>query len=59
LVSSEEAHRLVAEGSVLVDVRAPREFAAGHLPGAINFPVDEVKRRTEEHQPPAKNGDLC
>ena len=47
-VSPEEAHRLVAEGGVLVDVRAPLEFAAGHLPGAINFPVDEVKRRTEE-----------
>ena len=46
-VSPEEAHRLVAEGGVLVDVRAPLEFAAGHLPSAINFPVDEMKRRTE------------
>ncbi len=47
-VSPEEAHRLVAEGGVLVDVRAPREFAAGHLPGALNVPVDEVKRRSDE-----------
>ena len=47
-VSSEEAHRLIAEGSVLVDVRSPQEFAAGHLAGALNVPVDEVKQRTEE-----------
>jgi rhodanese-related sulfurtransferase len=47
-VNSEEAHRLVADGGVLVDVRAPSEFAADHLPGAINLPVDEVKGRKDE-----------
>ena len=32
---------LVAAGAVtLVDVRTPEEFAAGHIPGAINMPVD-------------------
>jgi rhodanese-related sulfurtransferase len=47
-VSREEAHRLVAEGGVLVDVRAQHEFAADHLPGAINLPVDEVDGRKDE-----------
>jgi hydroxyacylglutathione hydrolase len=28
-----------ADGSVVLDVRTPDEFAAGHLPGAINVPV--------------------
>lgn len=26
--------------AVVVDIRSPREFAAGHLPGALNIPID-------------------
>ena len=33
---------------MLVDVREPREFAAGHLPGAINMPMGELDRRLAE-----------
>jgi len=33
---------------LLVDVREPREFAAGHLPGAINMPMSELDRRLAE-----------
>jgi len=33
---------------MLVDVREPREFAAGHLPGAINMPMSELERRLAE-----------
>lgn len=40
-----EARRLVAEGAKLVDVRTPGEFAAGHIPGAINIPLHELPRR--------------
>lgn len=29
----------------LVDVRSAGEFAAGHLPGAVNIPVEEIERR--------------
>jgi molybdopterin/thiamine biosynthesis adenylyltransferase/rhodanese-related sulfurtransferase len=32
----------------LVDVRDPDEFAAGHLPGAINIPVNDLERRLAE-----------
>lgn len=32
----------------LLDVRTPAEFAAGHLPGAINIPVDELRDRLGE-----------
>ncbi|WP_328418301.1 MULTISPECIES: rhodanese-like domain-containing protein [unclassified Micromonospora] len=30
------------EGAVVLDVRSPAEFAAGHLPGAVNLPLDEL-----------------
>ncbi len=42
-------HRaLVAQGAPLIDVRTPAEFAAGHVEGAVNIPVDEVGRRLTE-----------
>jgi phage shock protein E len=42
----------VADGAVLVDVRSPGEFAAGHLDGARNIPVDQVAVRAREIGPP-------
>lgn len=32
----------------LLDVRSPEEFAQGHLPGAINIPVEELELRLAE-----------
>jgi NADPH-dependent 2,4-dienoyl-CoA reductase/sulfur reductase-like enzyme/rhodanese-related sulfurtransferase len=34
--------------ALLVDVRDPDEFKAGHIPGAVNFPVNEIRRRLGE-----------
>jgi hypothetical protein len=34
--------------AVLVDVRSPQEFAAGHLAGAVNIPLSEVADRVAE-----------
>jgi phage shock protein E len=33
---------------VLLDVRSAEEFAAGHIPGAINIPYDEIPSRLAE-----------
>jgi NADPH-dependent 2,4-dienoyl-CoA reductase/sulfur reductase-like enzyme/rhodanese-related sulfurtransferase len=33
---------------VLLDVRTPPEFAVGHIPGAVNIPVDDLRTRLEE-----------
>ena len=27
---------------MLIDVRSPEDFAAGHVPGAVNIPLDDV-----------------
>ncbi len=38
----------VAKRSFLVDVRTPQEFAAGHIPEAVNIPVDDLRLRLGE-----------
>ncbi len=32
----------------IVDVRTPTEYADGHIPGAINIPVDDLRNRLSE-----------
>jgi rhodanese-related sulfurtransferase len=34
--------------SFLLDVRTPQEFASGHIPGAVNIPVDDLRSRLGE-----------
>ncbi len=36
---------VAASDCQLIDVRSPSEFAAGHIPGAINIPMDELETR--------------
>lgn len=33
---------------LLLDVRTPGEYAAGHVPGAVNIPYDEIEDRLGE-----------
>jgi rhodanese-related sulfurtransferase len=35
----------------LVDVRTPKEYEQGHLPGARLIPVGEISKRLEELDP--------
>lgn len=32
----------------VIDVRGPDEYAAGHVPGAVNIAADELPRRLAE-----------
>jgi len=48
-VSSDELLSRNRQGLVTVlDVRPPEEFAAGHLSGAVNIPLADLKRRIKE-----------
>jgi len=40
-----EAVAAMAEKPLLLDVRTPLEFANGHIPDAVNIPVDELRGR--------------
>ena len=42
-ITGEGAHALVKQGAFLLDVRSPGEFAEGHVPGAVNVPVQELE----------------
>ena len=33
---------------ILVDVRTPEEFSTGHVPGAVNIPLDQLSGRMSE-----------
>jgi rhodanese-related sulfurtransferase len=37
----------------LVDVRSSSEFAAGHIPGAVNIPMDQIESRLDDIRPGA------
>ena len=55
LITPDELARLLAGGRapVLVDVRSQQGYGAGHLPGAINIPLDELEQRANELDPTA------
>lgn len=54
-VSFQALEQLLSDGLVtLLDVRPPDEFADGHVPGALNIPLAEMKARLDEI-PPGKD----
>jgi rhodanese-related sulfurtransferase len=48
-VSAEEAFAQSSSGeAVIVDVREPDEWEAGHIPGALHMPLKELEARRPE-----------
>ncbi len=43
-----EIETFASEGYQIVDVRSASEYAAGSIPGAVNFPVDQIRDRVGE-----------
>jgi NADPH-dependent 2,4-dienoyl-CoA reductase/sulfur reductase-like enzyme/peroxiredoxin family protein/rhodanese-related sulfurtransferase/TusA-related sulfurtransferase len=46
--STAELERRDEKNTVLLDVRSQMEHAAGHIPGSMHIPVDELRDRLEE-----------
>lgn len=43
-----EAKEMMQNGAVVIDVREPHEYSAGHVPDATLIPVNSVYARREE-----------
>jgi rhodanese-related sulfurtransferase len=43
---------------VLIDVRSPGEYSAGHVPGALNIPVDQLPSRAAELENYRQKGEV-
>lgn len=48
-----------AKRPFLLDVRTPQEFASGHIPGAVNIPVDDLRSRLNELPPDQEIAAYC
>jgi rhodanese-related sulfurtransferase len=51
MVTPQQVHELQVKKDpalFVLDVRSPEEFAAGHVPGAVNIPHDQVASRLAE-----------
>jgi phage shock protein E len=44
-ISEQDARTHLKNGGLLVDVRTPAEFNSGHLPDAINVPLDQIEMK--------------
>ncbi|WP_406411375.1 rhodanese-like domain-containing protein [Streptomyces sp. NBC_01614] len=42
----------------VIDVRTPGEYAGGHLPGALNIPLDQIQRALPDIRHVADRGDV-
>jgi rhodanese-related sulfurtransferase len=49
-IQADELDRRIREGAApfILDVRTPEEYAAGHIPGAVLIPYDELESRLTE-----------
>lgn len=47
-VQWDEVAGLQEQGLPIIDVRTAREFGEGHIPGAVNIPVDDLRERMTE-----------
>lgn len=41
-ISTKEATEFARRGAIVIDVRSPEEYSAGHLSQALNMPVEEI-----------------
>jgi rhodanese-related sulfurtransferase/predicted transcriptional regulator len=55
----ELARRLLAGDIVVLDVRPAAEYAAGHIPGAVSMPVEELEVRLAELPPDQESVAYC
>jgi rhodanese-related sulfurtransferase len=48
IVSVSQLRNHPSASTLLVDVRSGNEFASGHIPGAVNIPMDQIEARLDD-----------
>jgi rhodanese-related sulfurtransferase len=51
--------QLIAEGSIILDVRSGGEFAGGHIEGSVNIPVNRLAENLNKLKPKNKSIITC
>jgi NADPH-dependent 2,4-dienoyl-CoA reductase/sulfur reductase-like enzyme/rhodanese-related sulfurtransferase len=61
LISPEELEQKKVDGCplMIIDVRVPEEYAAGHVPGALNIPLANLRQRIDELDPAVDTVTYC
>ena len=47
-VNANDYEKIFSKENVLIDVRTPSEYQAGHLKNAVNIPYDKIKSEIEK-----------
>lgn len=50
-INIEQMETLIKQGTIVIDVRSPQEFAEGHIPGAICIPEYNIQREIRNKVP--------
>lgn len=58
-ITVSELQRQTPGQALWVDVRSASEFSAGHIPGAVNIPMDQIEGRLEDLRPGAPLVLIC
>jgi rhodanese-related sulfurtransferase len=56
-LATDEARTRLHELTI-IDVRTPGEYAGGHLPGALNIPLDQIQRAVPDIRHATDRGDV-
>jgi len=59
ITTDELAEKIKVGKPVLIDVREPSEFAAGHVRGARNIPLAQLAARAQKLDPTAETLLIC
>ena len=58
-ISISELRGATSSHAQLIDVRSASEYASGHIPGAVNVPMDQIEARLDDLRPDVRMILIC